>query len=113
MLEELKEEEIVKKVGGRFKLSTLIQKRLVQLNAGSRALVEAAAQAPQIGLPWHRGGTLLHVAAGGKAVPRGQTGSGREWRSARKMPPHRHPSGPTLTKPCRRLALAVRSSHKL
>ncbi|MEM9827892.1 MAG: DNA-directed RNA polymerase subunit omega [Planctomycetota bacterium] len=40
MLEELKEEEIVNKVGGRFKLSTLIQKRLVQLNQGSRALVE-------------------------------------------------------------------------
>lgn len=40
MLEELKEEFIVKKVGGRFKLSTLIQKRLVQLNAGSRALVD-------------------------------------------------------------------------
>jgi DNA-directed RNA polymerase subunit omega len=41
MLEDLKEEEIVNKVGGRFKLSTLIQKRLVQLNAGSRALVDA------------------------------------------------------------------------
>ncbi len=41
MLEELKEEEIVNKVGGRFKLSTLIQKRLVQLNAGSRPLVDA------------------------------------------------------------------------
>ena len=40
MLEELKEEEIVRKVGGRFKLSTLIQKRLVQLNAGSRPLVD-------------------------------------------------------------------------
>lgn len=40
MLEDLKEEEIVNKVGGRFKLSTLIQKRLVQLNAGSRSLVE-------------------------------------------------------------------------
>ena len=40
MLDELKEEGIVNKVGGRFKLSTLIQKRLVQLNAGSRALVE-------------------------------------------------------------------------
>jgi len=39
MLEELKEEVIVNKVGGRFKLSTLIQKRLVQLNQGSRALV--------------------------------------------------------------------------
>ncbi len=43
MLEALREEEIVNKVGGRFKLSTLIQKRLVQLNAGSRALVEAGA----------------------------------------------------------------------
>jgi len=41
MLEELKEESIVNKVGGRFKLSTLLQKRLVQLNAGSRPLVAA------------------------------------------------------------------------
>ena len=41
MLEALKEEEIVNKAGGRFKLSTLIQKRLVQLNAGSRPLVAA------------------------------------------------------------------------
>ncbi|MCA9174417.1 MAG: DNA-directed RNA polymerase subunit omega [Planctomycetales bacterium] len=43
MLDELKEEEIVNKVGGRFKLSTLIQKRLVQLNAGSPAKVDLAA----------------------------------------------------------------------
>lgn len=40
MLEALKEEEIVNKVGGRFKLSTLIQKRLVQLNRGMRPLVD-------------------------------------------------------------------------
>ena len=40
MLDELKEEAIVNKVGGRFKLSTLIQKRLVALNAGSRPLVD-------------------------------------------------------------------------
>lgn len=40
MLEELRDEHIVQKVGGRFKLSTLIQKRLVALNAGSRPLVE-------------------------------------------------------------------------
>ena len=40
MLDELKEEEIVNKVGGRFKLSTLIQKRLVQLNRGARPLLE-------------------------------------------------------------------------
>ena len=44
MLEALREEEIVNKVGGRFKLSTLIQKRLVQLNAGSRPLVEATVE---------------------------------------------------------------------
>lgn len=41
MIDALKEEEIVNKVGGRFKLSTLIQKRLVALNAGSRPLVDA------------------------------------------------------------------------
>ena len=40
MLDELKEEAIVKKVGGRFKLSTLIQKRMIMLNQGARPLVE-------------------------------------------------------------------------
>lgn len=40
MMEELRDEEIVNKVGGRFKLSTLVQKRLVALNKGSRPLVE-------------------------------------------------------------------------
>ena len=40
MLDALREEEIVNKVGGRFKLSTLIQKRLVALNGGSRPLVD-------------------------------------------------------------------------
>ncbi len=39
MYEELKEEGIVRKVGGRFKLSTLIQKRMVQLSQGSRPLI--------------------------------------------------------------------------
>ncbi|MBX9680779.1 MAG: DNA-directed RNA polymerase subunit omega [Gemmataceae bacterium] len=40
MLDELKEEGIVNKVGGRFKLSTLIQKRMVALNTGARPLVD-------------------------------------------------------------------------
>ena len=40
MIDALKEEEIVIKVGGRFKLSTLIQKRLAAINAGARALVD-------------------------------------------------------------------------
>jgi len=44
MLDELKEEAIINKVGGRFRLSTLIQKRLVQLNGGSRALVDLDTQ---------------------------------------------------------------------
>jgi DNA-directed RNA polymerase subunit omega len=40
MLDDLKEEGIVQKVGGRFKLSTLIQKRMVALNTGARPLVD-------------------------------------------------------------------------
>jgi DNA-directed RNA polymerase subunit omega len=39
--EDLKEEEIVNKVGGRFKLSTLIQKRMVALNTGAKPLVDS------------------------------------------------------------------------
>ena len=41
MIDELKEERIVNKVGGRFKLSTLIQKRMIALNQGARPLVES------------------------------------------------------------------------
>jgi len=40
MLEELKSEQIVKKVGGRFKLAALIQKRMLELLQGSRPLIE-------------------------------------------------------------------------
>lgn len=40
MIDELKEESIVNKVGGRFKLSTLIQKRMTMLSAGARPLVD-------------------------------------------------------------------------
>jgi DNA-directed RNA polymerase subunit omega len=40
MLDDLKEEAIVNRVGGRFKLSTLIQKRMVALNSGARPLVD-------------------------------------------------------------------------
>jgi DNA-directed RNA polymerase subunit omega len=42
MLEELKSDEIVKKVGGRFKLAALIQKRMTELLQGSRPLIEDA-----------------------------------------------------------------------
>ncbi len=40
MLEELKSEEIIKKVGGRFKLAALIQRRMLELLQGSRPLIE-------------------------------------------------------------------------
>ncbi len=40
MIEALKSEYIVNKVGGRFKLTALIQRRLVELVQGSRPLVE-------------------------------------------------------------------------
>jgi DNA-directed RNA polymerase subunit omega len=46
MLDEFKEEQIVNKVGGRFKLSSLIQKRLVALNRGARPLVELQTKNP-------------------------------------------------------------------
>ena len=39
MIENLKSTEIVKKVGGRFKLTALIQKRLTELMEGSRPLI--------------------------------------------------------------------------
>lgn len=40
MLEEFKNDEMIKKVGGRFKLTALIQKRVVALNRGARPLVD-------------------------------------------------------------------------
>jgi len=42
MIEELKSTEIVNKVGGRFKLTALIQKRLQELMEGARPLIEDA-----------------------------------------------------------------------
>ena len=40
MIDEFKSEAIVKKVGGRFRLTALIQKRLGELLRGSRPLIE-------------------------------------------------------------------------
>ena len=39
MIEDLKSEELVKKVGGSFKLAALIQKRMLELMQGARPLV--------------------------------------------------------------------------
>jgi DNA-directed RNA polymerase subunit omega len=40
MIEALKSDEIVNKVGGRFKLTALVQKRILELMEGARPLVE-------------------------------------------------------------------------
>ncbi|MGA3067944.1 MAG: DNA-directed RNA polymerase subunit omega [Tepidisphaeraceae bacterium] len=40
MIDALKSDHIVTKVGGRFKLTALIQKRLLELMDGARPLVE-------------------------------------------------------------------------
>jgi len=40
MIEALRHQEIINKVGGRFRLTALIQRRLVELLEGARPLVE-------------------------------------------------------------------------
>ena len=40
MIEELKNTDIVNKLGGKFKLSALMQKRMVEIMHGSRPLIE-------------------------------------------------------------------------
>lgn len=40
MIEDLKNTDIVDKCGGRFKLSSLIQKRMAELMQGSRPLID-------------------------------------------------------------------------
>jgi DNA-directed RNA polymerase subunit omega len=40
MIDELKNKRVMEKVGGAFKLSALIQKRMVELMEGSRPLIE-------------------------------------------------------------------------
>ena len=51
MIEPLKDFDLVKKVGGRFKLTSLLQKRMVELMQGSRPLIDDA-----------KGKTMLEVA---------------------------------------------------
>jgi DNA-directed RNA polymerase subunit omega len=40
MIEELKDEGLIHKIGGRFRLSALIQKRLVALNEGTPSAID-------------------------------------------------------------------------
>ena len=42
MIDELKSEELINKIGGKFKLTALVQKRLFELLKGSRPLIENA-----------------------------------------------------------------------
>lgn len=42
MIEELKNTELINKVGGKFKLTALVQKRMNELLQGSRPLIENA-----------------------------------------------------------------------
>lgn len=42
MIDAFKSDDIVNKIGGRFKLCSLIQRRLVQLMEGARPLVDRA-----------------------------------------------------------------------
>ena len=50
MIEALKSEYIINKVGGRFKLTALIQRRMAEILQGARPLVE-----------WKQGQTLMEV----------------------------------------------------
>jgi DNA-directed RNA polymerase subunit omega len=40
MIDELKSQELIDKVGGRFKLTALVQKRLSEIMQGSRPLIK-------------------------------------------------------------------------
>ncbi len=40
MIDELKSTDIINKLGGRFKLSALIQKRMLEIMQGDRPLIE-------------------------------------------------------------------------
>ncbi|MDP6544257.1 MAG: DNA-directed RNA polymerase subunit omega [Phycisphaerae bacterium] len=40
MIEDLRSEELIKKIGGKFKLTALIQRRIKELVHGARPLIE-------------------------------------------------------------------------
>ncbi len=42
MIDDLKSEKIVNKIGGRFRLAALVQKRMTELMQGARPLIEDA-----------------------------------------------------------------------
>lgn len=46
MIEALRSDEVIRKVGGRFKLTALIQKRWLELMQGARPMVETTGKTP-------------------------------------------------------------------
>jgi DNA-directed RNA polymerase subunit omega len=46
MIEALRNDQIIDKMGGRFKLTTLIQRRWLELMRGARPLVDTAGKTP-------------------------------------------------------------------
>lgn len=46
MIEALRHDDIIEKVGGRFKLTSLIQKRWLEIMRGARPLVDTAGKTP-------------------------------------------------------------------
>lgn len=93
MIEALKDEEIVDLVGGRFKLCSLIQKRLVQLIDGARPLIDRDGRSDlelvieeilqgKLGLTDEKGTlvapTAERLAAMGVQVPEKLTGSSED-----------------------------------
>lgn len=46
MIQALKSDEIINKVGGRFKLASLIQKRWLEIMQGARPMVDTTGRTP-------------------------------------------------------------------
>ena len=108
MIDELKEEEIVNKVGGRFKLSTLIQKRMIALNQGARRLVEAGRRQDDDRDPGDHAGQDLPRHVGQPPDGRADRGAGGRRGNRRSYPTGRMSrarplilaSGPAIRKAC-------------
>jgi DNA-directed RNA polymerase subunit omega len=64
MIERLKDEDIINKIGGRFKLTALIQKRWRELMFGARPMVEPGNKTPLE--------VVIQEIAEGKIVPEGK-----------------------------------------
>ncbi|MCG8407138.1 MAG: DNA-directed RNA polymerase subunit omega [Phycisphaerales bacterium] len=66
MIEALKNEDIIRSVGGRFKFTAMIQKRWRELLMGARPMVEPGSMTPLE--------IAIHEIAEGKIVPKDSDG---------------------------------------